>query len=406
MPLREGCTMCFIRLPHLLVFACLGSVQATARDLHVGREVATIAQAIRLAQPGDTIHLEPRVYHEDAGFHARKGEPGRPITLDGHGATLDGSEPLDPAQWRELEPALWVADDLLPMLSDSVLGRWYFLFDGRMQRMGRTSKGRKAAFKEPAGLQPGEWTFVRDTSREDPSSKRIHGRFFIRLAPGRSLAQAGIRLPVRAAGVHLSGDNAHLVIRNLTATHVYNDGFNIHGDCREVVFENIRAIECGDDGISAHESAQYRVDGLVSIGNSTGITDIGTARTSYRNVFLARNVGYDLYFLDEGRYSLTKALIHSSAQNPLVITGRAGGECRVVLEQVHLKRRVEPRLGVVARHAVLEARQCTFEGLELQVTGTATWDNCRINGRPMPPDQATATGAGDLSALRPSSEQP
>lgn len=388
-----------------ILFGALGAV-LPARDIHVGKDCPGIAQAIRLAQPGDTIHLEPRVYHEYAGFHARKGEPGRPITLDGHGATLDGSEPLDPAQWRQVEPGLWVADDLLPSLSDSMLGRWYFLFDGQMQRMGRTSKGRKAAFKASAELQPGEWTFVRDTSREDPSSKRIRGRFFIRLAPGQPLAQAGIRLPVRAAGVQLSGDNAHLVIRNLTATHVYNDGFNIHGDCREVVFENIRAIECGDDGISAHESAQYRVDGLVSIGNSTGITDIGTAQTSYRNVFLARNVGYDLYFLDEGRYAVSKALIHSSAQNPLVITGRAGGECRVVLEQVHFKRRVEPRLGVVAQNAVLEARHCTFEGLDLQVTGTATWDNCRINGRPMPPDQETATGAGDLSALRPPSEQP
>ncbi len=377
-----------------------------ARDIHVGKDFPGIAQAIRAAQPGDTIHLEPRVYHEYAGFHARKGEPGRPITLDGHGATLDGSEPLDPAQWRQVEPGLWVADDLLPSLSDSVLGRWYFLFDGQMQRMGRTSKGRKADFKAPAGLQPGEWTFVRDPAREQSASKRIHGRFFIRLAPGQALVQAGIRLPVRSAGVQLSGDNAHLVIRNLTATHVYNDGFNIHGDCREVVFENIRAIECGDDGISAHESAQYRVDGLVSIGNSTGITDIGTSQTSYRNVFLARNVGYDLFFLDAGRYSVSKALIHSSAQNPLVITGRAGGQCRLVLEQVHLRRLVEPRQGAVAQNAVLEARHCTFEGLDLQVTGTATWDNCRINGRPMPPDQETATGAGDLSALLPSSERP
>ncbi len=373
-----------------------------ARDIHVGREVPTIAQAIRLAQPGDTIHLETRVYHEYAGFHARKGEPGRPITLDGHGATLDGSEPLDPAQWRQLEPGLWVADDLLPSLSDSVLGRWYFLFDGRMQRMGRTSKGRKAAFKAPAELQPGEWTFVRDSAREEPATKRVCGRFFIRLASGQSLAQAGIRLPVRSAGVQLSGDNAHLVIRNLTATHVYNDGFNIHGDCREVVFENIRAIECGDDGISAHESAQYRVDGLVCIGNSTGITDIGTAQTSYRNVFLARNVGYDLYFLDEGRYSLTNALILSSAQNPLVITGRAPGGCRMTLDNVLLRRLVEPRVGQVALRAVLEAKNCTFENLDIQVAGAAVWTNCLVNGRSLPPgDEASGAEAGSLWKLEP-----
>jgi hypothetical protein len=75
------------------------------------------------------------------------------------------------------------------------------------------------------------------------------------------------------------------------------------------------------------------------------------------------------------------------------------------MEQVHVKRRVEPRLGVVAQSAVLEARDCTLEGLDLQVTGVAIWDNCRVNGRSMPPDQA-ATGARDLSVLRPPSERP
>ncbi|MCB1245610.1 MAG: hypothetical protein KDN04_23060, partial [Verrucomicrobiae bacterium] len=130
------------------------------------------------------------------------------------------------------------------------------------------------------------------------------------------------------------------MIRNLTATHPYNDGFNIHGDCRDVLFKNIRAIECGDDGISAHESAQYHVEGLVSIGNSTGICDTGTARTSYRKVFIADCVGFDLYFLDEGRYAVTDALVLSSAQNPFSVSGRAGGDCRLMLGNVHLKRLV------------------------------------------------------------------
>ena len=387
-------------LPSFLVFACLGISWVGARDIHVGRDFPTIALAIQAAQPGDTVHLEPKVYHEYAGFQNRKGEPARPITLDGHGATLDGSEPLDPAKWSEVEPGLFAADELLPSLSSSVLGRWYFLFDGQMQRMGRTSKGRSPAFKTPEQLQAGEWTFVREPEREKPDSKRIYGRFYIRLKPGQTLAQAGIRLPVRTNGVQLSGETAHLVIRNVTATHVYNDGFNIHGDCRDVVFENIRAIECGDDGISAHETAEYRVDGLVCIGNSTGITDIGHSKTRYHRVFLARNIGYDLFFTDSGSYVLSQVLVHSSAQNPLVVRGRENSRCRVSLEQVHIKRLVEPRLAVVAENAELEARACTFEDLDLQVTGSAVLDNCQVNGRSVPADRP-ATGAGELSALLP-----
>ncbi|MBL9155209.1 MAG: hypothetical protein JNK37_22190, partial [Verrucomicrobiales bacterium] len=107
-----------------------------ARDLHVGidPDVPTIHHAIKVALPGDTIHLEPnKVYRDYAGFYGKKGEPGKPITLDGHGATLEGSDPLDPARWREVSPGLFAADDLLPNLSDAVIGRWFFLFDGKMQ---------------------------------------------------------------------------------------------------------------------------------------------------------------------------------------------------------------------------------------------------------------------------------
>ena len=380
-----------------------------ALDIHVGKDLPSLAHAIKAAQPGDTIHLEPKVYRDYAGFYAKKGHPGKPITLDGHGATLDGSDPLDPTQWKEVSPGLFAADNLLPQLSDAVIGRWFFLFDGKMQLMGRTSKGRSAPLKKPEELQPGEWTFVKDPNptRETPPSRQIFGTFFIKLNPDQSLAQANISVPVRSAGVQFSGDNAHLIIRNLTATHVYNDGFNIHGDCRDVVFENIRAIECGDDGISAHESAQYRVDGLVSIGNSTGICDTGTAQTSYRNVFIANCVGFDLYFLDEGRYTLTNALVLSSAQNPLSINGRSTGTCQMRMENVHLRRLTEPRLGKVTTNASLTAKRCTFENLEVQVTGTgtATWENCLING------QASSEGAvgadiKELLKLMPAAKKP
>lgn len=370
------------------------------RDIHVGRDkdAPTIGHAIKVAQPGDTIHLEPgKIYYESAGFHGKKGKPGQPITLDGHGATLNGSEPLDPAPWSEVSPGLFVAENPVLRLNDAMLARWYFLFDGKMQLMGRTSKGRKAPWKQPETLEPGQWTFVPVSAEKQTDAKRTLGRFFLKLEPGRLLADANIRVPVRSAGVQFSGDNAHLVIRNVTATHVYNDGFNIHGDCRDVVFQNIRAIECGDDGISAHASAQYRVDGFVSIGNSTGICDTGTAETSYDNVFIAGCVGVDLYFLDEGRYTLTNVLVLSSAQNPFTVTGRAEGECRLSMENVLFRRLTEPRTAHVAKCAVLEAKNCTFENLDFKISGTVAWDNCLIDGNPAPAGSPT-TGA-DISRL-------
>lgn len=373
------------------------SASLQARDLRVGidLDVPTIAHAIKLAAPGDTIYLEPKVYRDYAGFHGKKGEPGKPITLDGNGATLKGSDPLDPAQWRQVSPGLFAADHLLPRLSDAVIGRWFFLIDGKMQRMGRTSKGKSVGLRKPEELKPGEWTFVKDVSREKPPSQQIYGSFYLCLAPGQDLASAGIEIPVRSAGVQFSGDNAHLIIRNLTATHVYNDGFNIHGDCRNVIFENIRAIECGDDGISAHESAQYQVDGFVSIGNSTGICDTGTAQTSYTNVFIADCIGFDLYFLDEGRYSLTNAVVLSSAQNPFTVTSRMEGGCRLTMENVLIRRLVVMGSGNVAGRAIVEANRCNVEGLDINVSGEITWTNSLLNGQA---SEAGALGA-DLSFL-------
>ncbi len=393
-----------LRTPLLAVFA-LCAASSRAADIRVGAEVKTIAAAIKMAQPGDTIHLEPKVYRDYAGFYGKKGEAGKPITLDGHGATLEGSEPLDAAQWKEVSPGLFAHENLIAKNDDAIMGRWFFLWDGKMNLMGRTSKGRSAPFKKAEDLQPGEWTFVKDASREPPLGKQIYGTFFLKLAEGKTLADVKIFAPMRSAGVQLSvdnanRDNAHLVIRNLTATHVYNDGFNIHGDCRDVVFENIRAIECGDDGISAHESAEYRVDGFVSIGNSTGITDTVAAHTSYNRVFIADCHGFDLFFLDNGRYRLTNAVVLSSSQNPFMLAGRDDKRAELDLENVLIRRVAEKSSPAqVAKTATLRAKKLTVENLPVDWRGEVKLENCIINGQPAP-EGVPATGADRAQLIR------
>lgn len=385
------------RAATVVLVSFLWASQSSGRDLRVGidPDMPTISHAIKAALPGDTIHLEPKVYRDYAGFYGKKGEPGKPITLDGHGATLDGSDPLDPAAWKEVSPGLFANPDLLPRFDAAMLARWFFLWNGSVNRMGQASKGKSELLKAPEDLIPGEWTFVRDPSRDLPESRQIFGTFYLKIAPGKSLAEESIFVPVRSAGVQFSGDNAHLVIRNLTARYPYNDGFNIHGDCRDVVFENITAVGCGDDGISAHESAQYRVNGFASIGNSTGICDTGTAQTSYEKVYIAECVSVDLYFLDDGKYSLKDVLVDSSAQQPFILTGRAEGQCQMSLENVYVRRLVEPRIGQVALRAALTAKDCTFDGMELRLLGQATFENCLLNGIP---SSNGATGA-NLVAL-------
>ena len=44
-------------------------------------DVKTIGETIKMAQPGDTIHLQPVVYRDYAGVYGKQDALGRPITL-------------------------------------------------------------------------------------------------------------------------------------------------------------------------------------------------------------------------------------------------------------------------------------------------------------------------------------
>ena len=382
------------RLLHLALGACCGSLlAATARDVYVnpatGADTAnglaaapagangplkTIARGLKLAQAGDTVHLAPAVYKESATFHNRSGEPGRPIVLDGQGATLDGSDPLNPADWQQTAPGLYRNDHLFKA-DDFVLLRWYFIFDGRMSHMGRCSKGTRAPFKKPGDLQPGEWTFA-----------AAEHAFYVRIDPAQKLAEARIAAPIRANGVGFGGRCQHLLVRHLTATHVYNDGFNIHGFTRDVAFEDIRAIDCGDDGFSAHEDCETRMDGFFASGNATGICSINNSVSDDDQVVIKDCRGHDLFFLDGGRHTVRNCRILSSAERSITVTGSSKEHttCTLSLDNVWLRRTVGSNDVSATTGGVLAANHVTLLGASLQVTGTATLRNSLIAGEPQP----------------------
>ena len=359
----------------------------------------TIARAIRIAQPGDTIHLATARYFESADLSNKHGAAGSPITLDGHGAVLDGSEPVRAADWESLGGGLFRKVKLVPRMDDAILGRWFFLWDGKMNHMGRTSKGKSAPLKKPADLQPDEWTYVKD---EDA--------FYLRIAEGRSLDAANIRYPARSSGVVESIAGSHLTVRNIIATHVYNDGYNIHGAQRDMVFENIAAIECGDDGFSAHEDGECRIDGFVSIGNSTGMCDTVSSVTHYRNVFIRDCLGFDVFFIGDSPHSIENGIVESSAQHAFEAGQHSdrpqNGPCSVVLKNVRFRRTATPQEMHVSRDSKLNAERCTFHGLSVQISsgGEIAARQCVFGGEPKPEILLHANslwrGAGNLYDLK------
>ena len=279
---------------------------------------------------------------------------------------LDGSENLKPEDWPEVTPGLFRNDNLL-RLDDAVIQRWFFLWDGKMNHMGRSSKGLRPDFKKPEELQPGEWTFIKDETRSVPKVAQIYGSFYVKLPPGQKLADAHIAAPIRSAGVQISGTNKWLTIRNLNATHVYNDGYNIHGSCRDVVFEHIGAFECGDDGISAHDDCQFRVDGLVSIANSTGIADTVDSITEYDHVFIRDCLGIDLLFFGSNRHVIHNGVVLSHAHTVASIYGAAPGtgKCSLALDNVFIRRDAAPAEARVGKDASLDLQHVTILGCHL-----------------------------------------
>lgn len=338
----------------------------TGLDTHDGitQPVKTIARGVRLAQPGDTLNLAPGTYHESLDLSLKMGEADKPITVDGHGAVLDGSEPVLAADWESLGQGLYRKSKILPNMGPAIAGRWFFLWDGKMNHMGRTSKGPSTPFKKPEELQSKEWTYV---AAEDA--------FYLKLPEGQDLGSANIRYPARSNGVVMAGRGAHLVVKNVTSTHVWNDGFNVHGAQRSLKFENIASIECGDDGFSAHEDAQCEINGFVSIGNSTGLCDVGESVTHYRNVFIKDCIGHDLFFIGLD-HSLENALVESSASSALSFDGGRlpeGKTASLRVKNLHLRRTAdgikEIRLGSRGK---FEADRCTFEGLNVTATPGAS----------------------------------
>lgn len=377
---------------YLLLIAFLFPAGAMSRDLHVdpvtgsdsndgvSAPVKSIARGIRLAKPGDTVYLAPGRYYQSAVFHEKHGTEKQPIVLDGQGAILDGSEPVTSSEWEQVAPGLFRRVALYPKTDDAIVGRWFLIWNGEMQRMNRTSKGPSEPLKKVDQLQEREWTYVKD---EDA--------FYIRLPEGMPLDEANIRYPKRSSAVIFSGAGSHITVRNITGTHVYNDGFNIHGAQRNLSFADIRAIECGDDGFSAHEDADCRIDGFVSIGNSTGLCDVNTSRTYYRNVYIRDCHGFDLYFIGL-EHSLENARIESSAARTFWLEARyleEGGQCRLRMKNV-LIRRVggEPQELRVGPGGALHASRCTFEDVNVMLTpgGVVDFRSCVFRKRQRQPE--------------------
>lgn len=304
---------------------CWMGASGWAADLQVSPQggegrFTSIVEAIKHAQPGDTVHLDPAgsPYYEQALFANKSGTADAPIVLDGHGAVIDGSVPLKASEWEDRGDGLFrstvVPQEYCHKVDPAYVARFYILQNGKMNRMGRSLKGRKAPYKEPDQLLPGEWTWAEGEKA-----------FYLKIPAGASIESQNIRLPRLVSGVQITGQCHDLTIRNVTVTHVLNDGFALTvaepgNTVRAIRFEDITAIECGDDGLSAHGDCEVEVDGFLSRGNSTGYCSQG--RSVNRRVRIEDVDGVNIFPIG-GVHEFSETVAGGNALRPVLVEAAA-----------------------------------------------------------------------------------
>jgi hypothetical protein len=296
----------------LALFALLASLAVAAKTVYVdcqngqdsqdGLTAAsakkTIAVAVRLLEPGDTLSLAAgQMFYESIALPIN-GTPAKPITIEGNGAVISGLQAVPEDQWQDkgdglfFQPAKIKHGALAPYLVDR---------DSRPLPHG----------SKPDTMQPGQALCTTDG-------------MYIRCEPGRSPADFGLHVTGRASGVVLS-NRSYITVRNLVAEYFSNDGFNIHGYCRGLFFENITSRYNGDDGFSIHEDVAAMVRGGHFHDNNYGIQDVTASRSWYQGVLVENNRRIGVNF-HGGARSLEDAVVRNNCESQVHIqSGKAHG---------------------------------------------------------------------------------
>jgi len=264
---------------------------------------------MKRVEAGQTVHMAKTAtaYCEPLEFVNKSGVAGKPIIVDGHGATISSAKPIEPDDWTKVGEDLYRNDKLLfserllrrEKDNDSaVISRFFFLWNGKINFMGRASKGDFPPLPKPNELQPGQWTFVEEELA-----------FYLKAHPDKTLGDERIEYPTFRNAVTITGKCEHIIIRNLTATHVVNDGVGLTGYSRDLLFDHFSAIECGDDGMSAHEDNEFTTQDFVAIGNSTGITHVSNSHSINRRAYFRHNNSHEIKLFGSGTHEFIDCVI-------------------------------------------------------------------------------------------------
>ena len=242
------------------------------------------------------------------------GTPEEPAVFDGQGMLIDLGITVTSHAWKKAgelwtsQPGLLVSLNQEPRIAGQTAG---LFVDGIPITIPRDLEAEKKhpdrksrCYFPPDALQPGEMGYAED------------GSLYFRW-PKSVPQNKPITLPPKAGTNCVSIACSHIIIRNITAKHAGNDGFNIHGHRKGIRLENVRALSNADEGISAHETVEMQVVRAEVAWNGSaaaGIADVNDSITSYRNCIVHDNAGAAFYFSGKS-HSVMDSLIFNQSKD-------------------------------------------------------------------------------------------
>lgn len=240
------------------------------------------------------------------------GTPENPAVFDGKGMIIDLGIDVTAHEWTKMGD-LWTSrpEFAQNMASGDVQRAGLFIEEVPLRivrdRVAEQKSGEKGKviYAKPESLQPGQMGFTAD------------GAIYFRWPAGKTPGSADIFLPPAGLASCVSIACSYLTVKNITAIHAANDGFNIHGARVGIRLENVKAFSNGDEGISAHETVQMDVvDSEIAWNGSSagGVADVGDSITTYTNCELHHNLGA-AFFFDGKKHRVTNCLVHDQTQD-------------------------------------------------------------------------------------------
>jgi len=246
------------------------------------------------------------------------GTPEKPAVFDGKGMIIDLGVDMTAHDWIK-DGDVWTSRGPLPgrapiedtqragLFIDEVPVR--IVRDRAAEKQSGIAK--KVIYVAAKSLLPGQMGWAEG------------GSLYFRWPKEKKAGAGRVILPPTGMPSAVSIACSYITIRNVTAMHAANDGFNIHGHRVGIRLENVKALSNGDEGISAHETVQMDVfDSEIAWNGSAsgGVADVNDSVTTYTNCTLHHNV--NAAFMFDGKFHrVTNCVIHHQDQD-IVVRGK------------------------------------------------------------------------------------